>query len=173
MLNLPGGKKVIAAIAIIFATPAVAGAEAAATLATSDKPAPPVPHQLAYLELLGKGGMWGVGYEWRTRRFSVGGVGSYYMLGGDRYMTLSPYVGFVPASGDHVSWFMHLGPQLVHRSTPSPGPEWQGMTTTGFAVELSSGVEYRFTQLSVRGYALASYGSHFAPGIGANIGWSW
>jgi hypothetical protein len=127
---------------------------------------------MVFLELLGKGGLWGAGYEWRTGRFSVGGVGSYYVLGGDRFTTLSPYVGVVPVAGDHLSWFVHLGPQLVHRSTPSPGPEWKGMTTTGFDAELSTGVEYRWSQLSIRGYALAAVGSHFAPGVGVSIGWS-
>ena len=159
--------------AVALATP-VAADPATPTLTTTTSNATPVApqHHFVFVELLGKGGLWGVGYEWRTRHFSVGAVGSYYMLGGDQFLTFSPYVGVVPVAGDHLSWFVHLGPQVVRRSTASPGPEWNGMTSTGFAAEVSTGLEYRWTKLSIRGYALAAVGSHFAPGVGLSLGWS-
>src|SRR5882672_1445314 len=75
---------------------------------------------LLYLEFLGKGGLWGAGYEYRRGRWSVGGVLSYYRLDGDRFTNVSPYVGFDPALGGRVKWFVHLGPQLLRRMTPSP-----------------------------------------------------
>jgi endonuclease/exonuclease/phosphatase family metal-dependent hydrolase len=103
---------------------------------------------LVYVELLGKGGLWGTGYEWRHRFLVAGGVAAFYELGGDRYTTLSPYLGVRPLASEHVAWFVHLGPQLVHRATPSPGPEWNGMSTTGYALEASTGVEYRWVQLT-------------------------
>ena len=129
-------------------------------------------HHLVLLEFLGKGGLWGAGYEYHRGRWSVGGVASYYQLSGDRFTNVSPYVGFAPVLGDHVTWFVHAGPQLVHRTTPSPGPEWDGMSSTGWAAELSTGIDVRITKLHLRAYGLGSYGSHFAPGIGLAAGWT-
>lgn len=155
---------------VATATPVVA--DDTATTVTATSPGPAVHHHFVSVELLGKGGLWGAGYEWRTRRFSLGAIGSYYRLGGDQFLTLSPYVGVVPVGGEHLSWFVHAGPQVVRRSTPSPGPEWSGMTSTGFAAEVSTGVEYRWNNLSIRAYAMAALGAHFAPGVGFSLGWS-
>lgn len=129
-------------------------------------------HHVVFLEVLGKGGLWGAGYEWRGRRFVVGGVGSYYQLGGDRFTTVSPYIGASLLGGPHASWFVHVGPQLVRRTTPSPGPEWMGLTTTGLDAELSTGIESTIGKLHLRAYAMAEVGAHVAGGVGAGIGWS-
>src|SRR5574337_1489340 len=64
---------------------------------------------LVFLEFLGKGGLWGAGYEYRHGRWSVGGVASYYQLSGDRFTNISPYVGFDPVLGDRWKWFVHAG----------------------------------------------------------------
>ena len=124
------------------------------------------------IEALGKGGLWGLGYDYHFRhRFAVGSVGSYYQLSGDRYLTFSPYVMAYPVRGERFGWFAQLGPQLIHHSTPSPVPEWQGMSTTTFAGQLSSGIEFR-DRIIVRAYAMMSVGEHVVPWIGASIGWT-
>lgn len=126
-----------------------------------------------YIDLLGKGGAWGLGYEWRARPWlTLGAVGSYYQLHGDGFASFSPYVGLYPITRGHHSWFTQLGPQILHHTTSSPGPEWQGMSTTGFTAELSSGYEYR-SKLLVRVYGMVTAGDRVAPWFGASIGWTW
>jgi hypothetical protein len=131
------------------------------------------PRHTVFGELLGKGGLWGAGYEYAvTPRLSLGAVGSVYVLHGDRFMTLSPYVSLYPIGLHRHRWFIQAGPQLVRRSTPSPVPEWQGMATTAWDGELSSGYEYR-NQIVVRAYAMAELGTRLAPWVGTSIGWTW
>jgi len=130
------------------------------------------PQHAVYVDALGKGGLWGLGYDVRLRdRFVVGAVGSFYLLGGDRFTTLSPYVGAYPVRGARHSWFVHLGPQFVLRDTPSPVPEWDGMRSHAMTGEMSSGYEYRHHVL-FRVYALAAIGARFAPGLGISLGWA-
>jgi hypothetical protein len=128
--------------------------------------------QAIYVDALGKGGLWGLGYDLRlTPRFVVGAVGSMYVLGGDRFTTFSPYVGVYPIAGAHHGWFAHVGPQLQWRTTASPGPEWSGMTTSGIGAELSSGYEYR-NHVVLRLYGMAAVGARVVPWVGASFGWS-
>jgi len=132
---------------------------------------PERPHAI-YLDLLGKGGVWGAGYDWQPApRFALGATASYYLLGGDRVASLCPYAAAYPVIRGHHRWFVQAGPQVVRRTTPSPVPQWQGMTTTGYGGELSSGYEYR-NKLLVRGYAMATVGEHVAPWLGASVGWT-
>lgn len=141
-------------------------------LLTASATARAEPHHTVSVELFGKGGLWGLGYEWQPqRRFALGAVGSWYMLGGEHYATFSPYVSAYPVAHERHRWFVQLGPQLVHRTTPSPGPEWQGMSTTGYDLELSSGYERRGSVV-LRAYAMTSVGARITPWLGASIGWS-
>ena len=163
--------RVFSLVALALATPVAADPQPA-TSTTAAVTVTAEPHHAVYLELLGKGGLWGAGYDYQlSRRFAVGGVASYYVLGGDRYLTFSPYLAAYPVLRDAHRWFVQLGPQVVRRTTPSPVPEWDGMSTTAFAGELSSGYEYRRGVL-VRVYAMASVGDRFTPGIGVSLGWS-
>lgn len=140
------------------------------SVATPALPTPAV-HEL-YVNLLGKGGLWGLGYDWRpTARLAFGAVGSLYVLGGDRFVTFSPYIGIYPIVGAHHGWFVHFGPQVTRRTTASPGPEWSGMTTTGFDAELSSGYEYR-NHILLRAYVMGAAGAHVVPWIGGSLGWT-
>lgn len=126
----------------------------------------------AYVEVLGKGGLWGLGYDYQlTRRLAVGSVGSYYVLGGDHFATLSPYVAAYPLRGARHGWFVHAGPQLVHRATPSPVPEWSGASATTLDLELSTGYEYR-GRVILHVYGMTAIGDRVVPWIGAGIGWS-
>jgi hypothetical protein len=47
-----------------------------------------------YAEAFGRGGLWGLGYDYQIHpRFAVGGVVSYTPLPGLHLTSLSPYVG--------------------------------------------------------------------------------
>lgn len=124
-----------------------------------------------YAELFGKGGLWGLGYDAQlTNHIAIGAVASYYVLGGDRYTTVAPYVAVYPV-GDRHRWFVQLGPQLGHRTTPSPVPEWDGMSESALGGELSSGYEYRRGVL-LRVYVMGAIGDRFVPWLGASVGWT-
>lgn len=125
-----------------------------------------------YVEALGKGGLYGVGYDaLLTRRLGLGVVASYYHLGGDRFMRAAPYVALYPWRGRRHGVFVQGGPQWIRRHTPSPGPEWAGSTTTSWSAEVSAGYEYRHRILA-RAYMMGAMGERFAPGLGASVGWA-
>ncbi len=130
------------------------------------------PTHAVYAEGLGKGGLYGVGYDLGlTRRLGLGAVASYYVLGGDRFTRLAPYVTAYPWRGARHGWFVQAGPLWVHRHTPSPGPEWQGRTTASVDAEVSMGYEYRRGVL-LRGYVMGALGERFAPWLGVSVGWA-
>jgi len=146
----------------------VAAAIACASSAANAEPA----RHAAYIDVLGKAGLWGLGYDYElVPRFAVGAVGSYYVLGGDRYTTLAPYATVYPVGHDHLRALVQLGPQFVRHVTPSPVPEWDGMTSTRGGAALCGGVEYRRGVL-VRVYGMLSVGEHVAPWLGVSVGWS-
>ncbi|HUH05021.1 MAG TPA: hypothetical protein VML75_23650 [Kofleriaceae bacterium] len=130
------------------------------------------PHAV-YLELLGKGGLWGLGYDYQLDRWlGAGVVASFYVVDGQRVAGVSPYLAGYPLSRDRHRGFVHLGPQLFHVSTPSPVPEWSGVASTGLGAEVSAGYEYR-DRVLVRVYAMASAGAEgVAPWLGASLGWT-
>lgn len=143
-----------------------------ATATTSAGAEPDRPHEL-YLELLGKGGLWGLGYERRlTDRAAAGAVASFYLLDGDRVVVFSPYLGAELVTWGRHSWFAHAGAQLVHAWTPSPVPEWSGRSATGVGGELSTGYQYR-ARLTFRAYAQGVAGKGgIVPWLGASVGWA-
>ena len=126
-----------------------------------------------YAEAFGKGGLWGVGYDYQIQdRLSFGGVVSYFPVEGMHTISLSPYLGArILGAGRH-RWFAHLGPQLVFVHTRSTVPELQPGTSVGIAGELSTGYEYRHRVL-VRVFAMAIAGrGGFAPWAGVSLGWA-
>jgi hypothetical protein len=125
-----------------------------------------------YLELGGRGGLWGVGYDWQPHpRFAIGAAASYYSFDGDRIMTLAPYVAAYPLGVDRHRGFVQLGPGISRRTTPSPVPEWDGVSSTEFSAEIAAGYEYRNGVL-VRAYVMASKSEHIVPWLGASFGWT-
>ncbi len=81
----------------------------------------------AYVELLGKGGLWGVGYDYSPwPRLAFGGAASFTSVDGERTLSLSPYVALYPLGDRRHRWFVQAGPQIVHLARPSPVPEWPG-----------------------------------------------
>lgn len=126
-----------------------------------------------YLELFGKGGLWGLGYDYRLRRrITVGAVGSAARLDDQRVISFSPYFGLdLARSGAH-AWFADLGPQLVHVWAPSPIPEWDGESATGIGAQLSSGYEYR-ARIILRVFVQGVVGKGGAmPWLGGGAGWA-
>lgn len=162
-----------AVVAPALADPSVAEPATSVTKPAVATTARSTPHHALYVDVLGKGGLWGLGYDYQlTHRFAVGAVASYYVLGGDQYLTFSPYVAAYPVRSGAHAWFAQIGPQVVHRATPSPVPEWNGMSTTSLSAELSTGYEYRRGILA-RIYVMGAVGDRFAPGLGVSLGWSW
>ncbi len=127
-----------------------------------------------YLEALGKGGIWGLGYEHQLgKRLALGGVASFSMLGGQRIYSLSPYLLTYVTHGRVHGWFVDAGAQLVRIATPSPVPEWPGSIENGIGAEVSSGYEYR-DHFLFRIYGQAVVGKHgLAPWLGMAIGRTW
>jgi hypothetical protein len=147
------------------AAPPASAATASAPSATSE--------HAVYVELLGKGGLYGFGYDYQFhRRVGVGAAGSYYVLDGQRVLDFSPYlIGYLVGTHRH-RWFLQGGPQLLYVQTPSPVPEWPGASSAGIGGELCSGYEYR------RGFLLRLFGmvtvgkGGTAPWMGVSLGWS-
>jgi hypothetical protein len=126
-----------------------------------------------YVELLGKGGLWGLGYDRQLHaRWAVGAAASHYVLDHEHITSFSPYVAAYPAGGAHHRWFVHAGPQLVRVAIPSPVPEWSGSTRLGIGAELCTGYELRYHAL-VRVYVMATAGrGGVAPWAGVSVGWA-
>ncbi len=126
-----------------------------------------------YVEMLGKGGLWGAGYDRQiTRRFGAGVAASFYVIDHERVSSLSPYVAAYLLGHARHRWFVHAGPQIVHVAIPSPVPEWDGTSTTGLGFEASTGWEYR-NRVVIRAFGMAAVGKGgVAPWLGMSFGWS-
>lgn len=126
-----------------------------------------------YVELLGKGGLWGVGWDLQLgSRLGAGVAASYSVIDGEEILSLSPYLAAIAAGGARHRWFVHAGPQLVNVTVRSPVPEWSGHSSFGVGAELSTGYEYRHGVL-VRVFAMAAAGrGRLAPWLGVSLGWT-
>jgi hypothetical protein len=124
-----------------------------------------------YVELLGKGGWWGLGYDAVLRpRFALGATASFHADDGERVISLSPYAAIYPLGGARHRAFVQLGPQLVRLERMSPVPEWPGQATSGIGAQLSGGYELR-TRVLVRAFGMAAIGKHgIAPWLGVSLG---
>jgi hypothetical protein len=124
-----------------------------------------------YVEGLGKGGLWGLGYGYQfSKRWAIGAVVSAWMLDGQRVYTASPFVTLYPLGTRRHRLFVDAGPQVVRVSTPSPVPEWMGTSSTGVGGQVSLGYERR-GPLLVRVFAMGVAGEKgIAPWIGVDMG---
>lgn len=142
-----------------------------------DDAAPVARPNAVYLEALGKGGLWGVGYERAlSKRFGVGAVVSYAVLDGSQQMYAAvPYLTLRLLGEGHHRWFADAGPELVYLRTPSPVMEWSGASSTGIGGQLSSGYEYRDHFLfRIYGEVVggAQHNHHVEPWLGMSVGWT-
>lgn len=154
-----------------LAAPALAVALAAASPASVQ--ADPPRRHAAYVELLGKGSLWGLGYDYQPSPWlSVGAVGSYYILRGEHITSFSPYAGLYLLGHDRHRLLAQVGPMLVHKDTPAPVPELPGRSDTGVAGELSLGYEYRGPFL-FRTFGMVTAGpGGIYPWLGVSLGLS-
>lgn len=132
---------------------------------------PPSRH-LVYVELLGKGGLYGVGYEYAIAPWlGVGGAASYSALRDQQVYTLSPYLHITALAGRRHALFSEVGAILAHTRVPSPVMGWDGYSDTGSGGFLAVGWEYRRRHVVVRtsGAVVAGEGG-LGPMLGFAIG---
>jgi hypothetical protein len=126
---------------------------------------------LVYVELLGKGGLYGVGYEHAIADWlGLGGAGSYSVLRDQQVLTLSPYL-HVTITGARHALFSEVGAIFAHTHVPSPVMGWDGISDSGGGGYASLGWEYRRRHLVLRtsGAIVAGEGG-VAPMLGFAIG---
>lgn len=140
--------------------------------ASAAEPAPREGRHLVYAELLGKGGAYGLGYEYTMVPWlSFGAAASYAVIGGERLATAAPYLHAPLLGHGRHRLFGELGAILAHRHIPSPVPEWDGMTRTGTAGFFSLGYELALSRVVVRASGSVVYGDGgFGPMAGIAIG---
>lgn len=124
------------------ASSAAAGDSITKSANSDDEPS----KNLFYVELGGKAGLYGIGYERTlTSRLSLGVAASYIVLRDQRIATAAPYVHATIVRGARNALYADIGAALVHSRIPSPVPDWDGMTDTGGGGFASLGWE-RFTR---------------------------
>jgi hypothetical protein len=135
---------------------------------TSD---PPSKH-LFVVELLGKGGLYGVGYEYAVAPWlGFGGAASYVEMRDQQLFTISPYLHFTALAGKRHALFSELGGVLAHSHVPSPVMNWDGVSDTGSGGFVSLGWEYRRRHVVLRTSAALVVGEGGAgPMLGFAIG---
>ncbi len=123
---------------------ALAGLAAAGAAADPGPSARTAAPHAAYFEVLGKGGLYGLGYDWAfADRLAVGGVTSFMILDDERVLTLAPYLNAYPLAGRRSALLVQVGPEFVHVGVPSRVAGFSGTSSTGIGGQLSLGYEYR------------------------------
>jgi hypothetical protein len=145
----------------------------AAVLQSAPRAPEPSGKHGVYFEALGRGGLWGLGYDYEVHpRILVGSVFSYSALRGDHVAVLAPYVGAHLVKRRRHRFSAHLGPQLVFVRTPAPVPEWTGQESFGISASLSIGYEYR-RHVLFRVALLGNAGKGgVSPWLGLSLGWA-
>ncbi|HVI74676.1 MAG TPA: hypothetical protein VM683_06800 [Anaeromyxobacteraceae bacterium] len=128
------------------------------------------PHAV-YFEVLGKGGVYGVGYDWAfADRLAVGGTASFVVIDDQRVVTLAPYVSAYPFAGRSSALLVQFGAEFVHVSVPSTVPGFSGTTSTGLGGQFSVGYEFR-SRFLFRFLATGVFGrGGFRPWAGIGLG---
>jgi hypothetical protein len=126
---------------------------------------------LVYGEVLGKAGLYGLGYEHTLNgRLSLGGAVSYAMLNDQQVATIAPYL-HVRIFGHRNSFFGEVGGVFARSHLPSPVMGWDGMTESGVGALTSLGWERRTEHLVLRASASLVMGTGgIAPMLGFMIG---
>jgi hypothetical protein len=135
-------------------------------------PDAPASRHLVYVELLGKAGAYGVGYEYTVMPWlAFGAAGSYAVLGDQHITTGAPYVHATLLGHASHRLFGELGAIVAHSHVPSPVSDWTGMTSTGTAGFASLGYEHAGKRVVVRasGSVVAGDGG-LGPMVGLSIG---
>jgi hypothetical protein len=127
---------------------------------------------LLYAEALGKGGLYGLGYEYSlTRRLALGGAASFAVIRDQQVLTVAPYLHATLLSGSRHALFTEVGAILAHSRLPSPVTGWDGMTDTGGGGFASLGWERATRHFAIRASASLVVGEGgLGPMIGISIG---
>lgn len=127
---------------------------------------------LVYAEVLGKAGVYGVGYEYTlSPRLAVGAAASYANVRDQQVATLSPYLHVSIVRGARHGLYGELGAVVAHSRIPSPVDDWDGMTDTGAGGIASLGWERASRHLVLRASgSLVVGGGGAAPWLGLAIG---
>ena len=151
--------------------PNVVTAEPRSGAVTRAERPPPLQRHAVYIELLGKGGLYGIGYDVQlSSGFGLGITGSAYIVDDQRVLTLSPYLSVHLIAGRRHRWFAHLGPRLSSVALQSNVPQWTPPTKTGAGAQLATGWEYR-NRILVRTFVVGVAGrGGIAPWAGTSIG---
>jgi hypothetical protein len=128
---------------LLVLVPAIAGADEA-PVGEQAAGAPLRQPHAAYVEILGKHGLYGLGYDFATsERWAFGGAGAFLVVESERILSLGPYANLYPVVGRSSALVLQTGGQFVQVWVPSRVRGWSGTSATGFAGQLSAGYEYR------------------------------
>jgi len=132
----------------------------------------PQSRHLVYVELLGKGGLYSVGYEYAIAPWlGFGGAASYAELRDQQLFTASSYLHVSVLRGRRHAMFSEVGAIFAHSRVPSPVMNWDGVSDSGGGGFLSLGWEYHRKHLVLRtSGALAVGEGGVAPMLGFAIG---
>jgi hypothetical protein len=127
---------------------------------------------LVYVELLGKGGLYGLGYEYAIAPWlGFGGAASYAQIRDEQLFTVSPYLHFNALQSERHALFSEVGGILAHSRVPSPVMNWDGVSDTGSGGFVSLGWQYQRRHLVLRTSAAIVAGEGgVAPMLGFAIG---
>ena len=138
-------RRLFAAVLLLLVGSSTARADTVVQLRKARK------HHVLYLELFGKGGLWGGGYEnWFRSGVGLGGVVSGYAVADQRVLSVSPYLAWRPVVRGRHRLFVHIGPQLEHVRVSSPVPQWSGKSELALAAQLTGGYEVRVRRFLLR-----------------------
>lgn len=159
-------------LGIVLSTAAVLSAAPARAeeLRAQAEPAPS--RHLFYAEAFGKGGLYGLGYEYAlTPWLSLGGAGSYAVIRDQQIATVAPYLHAKLLKGARHALVADLGAVLARSHVPSPVNGWDGMTDAGGGGFVSLGWERDSEHFLVRvtGSLVVGEGGA-APWFGVAIG---
>jgi hypothetical protein len=153
-----------------IACPALAVADDVSITKSSERDQ--LPRHTAYVEVLGKAGPYGVGYEVGiTPKLALGIAGSYATIRDQQLTTIAPYVHADLLRGKRHSMYADFGLVVVHSHVPSPVPQWDGMSDTGAGGQVTLGWEWRPWRLVMRtSVGVAAGEGGVAPFLGYAVG---
>jgi len=145
----------------------------AETPSISNTAQPPKKHA-AYLGVLGKGGQYTVGYQFRWEKwFALGVAGSHFRIDFETLTTVNPYVLVYPYVAGNHALFVDLGPVFFRHHTKSPVPLLEDKTSFRIGTEISAGYEYNKGRFFVRPYLMVLGSVSVSLWGGVDLGVRW
>ncbi len=131
----------------------------------------PPAHQ-AYVSLLGKGGLYALGYQYRWEDwFSIGAAVSYMRVDYESLAVVTPYFLAYPYVVGAHALFVDTGPMLYRFHSEAPVALLDDETSYHLGVEISAGYEFTKDWFFVRPYfmALGAKSATFYGGIDIGV----